>query len=353
MSTKPHMIITHAGSFHSDEVVAIALLERFYFLAPLVMTIDEPQETVLAWMNGEEKTLPRLFFPDGTEDARSAVPIVRTRDSLILKKAVGLSDVFVIDVGGEQDDDKLNFDHHQKSMTRTWNDGTPLSSTGLVWLYLRKNGLLNLPEEVLLDVENRLIKPLDLHDNGEGVCHVAGVMAGYNRSSSDPKEQDAQFWRALSMMREILSNTIFAAELKMEARIVLTEEWEKASARGDTVVVLPRAIAYHDCAGLLKEVSGDRADVIAIPGQGNRFSVISVRLDEPFSIKHPCPPEWRGRSDFAVEVKAGRPPIVVKFAHKSGFMCVVEGSAGQAREIARHVVRMNTQKSRPESPKPR
>src|SRR5690606_18965589 len=100
--------------------------------------------------------------------------------------------------GGTFSEEMLNFDHHQKTMQETWEDGSPLSSTGLVWRYLKnQNKLSHLPETVISDVEERLIKPLDAHDNGKATFPLSSIVASYNRETSDPLLQDEQFGKAL------------------------------------------------------------------------------------------------------------------------------------------------------------
>ena len=334
--TKPFMIVTHAGSFHADEVAACALLEQYFFPGPLYVPDNPETNEVLSWMDGETGTFPSRFWADGTEDLRRPFVVVRTRDSALLKKACENPNVFVVDVGGQYNKDLLNFDHHQHSMQETWSDGTPYSSTGLVWEYLKRQNLLPFAERVGTLIENDFIKSLDRHDNGLEASNIAAVLAGFNRSTENPAEQNQQFSKAITVIREALQNAIFSAEVKCEAETVLTQAWKNAQKHGSTIVGLKNHITYHDCSGLLKEISGGAADLIIIPGQGNRFSLISQKLDNAFSIKNPVPEEWRGKMDFLVETARG--PVLVKFAHKSGFMCVVEGTLAQAMSVGRVVV---------------
>ena len=344
------MIVTHAGSFHADELMAVALLEKFMFPQGVYVHINPEEEQVKSWLEGVTPPSPSVFFPDGTQDCRTKVAVVRTRTASLLKKATQNSDVFVIDVGGIHNDSALNFDHHQKSMKETWEDGSPLSSTGLVWRYLKTNNLLHLPVSVMEDVELRLIKPLDAHDNGLATFPLSSIVASFNRETQDGSLQDEQFTKALALMKESLENALFSAELKHEATQVLTTQWQKAQKNHDTVVLLQKHIPYHDCAGLLKNISQNQADMIVIPGQGNRFSVISLGLDEPFSIKVPCPASWRGQMDFTQKIKGK--DITIKFAHKTGFMCVVEGTHQDALEVGRFIVSQNKPSSKPQSSKP-
>lgn len=343
MNTTNKMIITHAGSFHADEVMACALLEKFLFHQGLSVTIDLPQEEALSLLQNEKAyQTPTRFFPDGTEDCRQKIPVIRTRDAKLLEVANKNPNCFVIDVGGNRSDKMLNFDHHQKSMKETWNDEnkTPLSSTGLVWLYLKNNAYLDhISSDVLQEVEDRLIKPLDQHDNGLSVYPWASIVGSYNRDTKNTKLVDEQFIKVLNLAHEQFDNVFHTAQLKIEATLALNKAWETAKRKNDTVVLLPRDIAYHDCAGLLKTISNDEANILVIPGSGNRFSVVSLPIKDPFSIKCPMPQSWRGKMNFSVPLNNKKIPV--KFAHKTGFMCVVEGSAHDALSVGREVIKNN------------
>ncbi len=99
-SSSTFLIGTHDGSFHCDEVLAIAML----------------------------RLLPQY---------RDAV-VVRTRDLAKLAQCQ-----IVVDVGAEYDAARLRFDHHQRGFTHTLGDGykTKLSSAGLVYKHFGKEAI--------------------------------------------------------------------------------------------------------------------------------------------------------------------------------------------------------------------
>lgn len=349
---KNHIIVTHAGSFHADEIMAVVLLEKFYLPAPAQMATGATSETVLKWLTNQE--FPQAaghFYSDGVQECRTPSVVVRTRDTSLLKAARANSDVFVLDVGGEYDASVLNFDHHQSSMRKTWDDGTPFSSTGLVWKWLEsKNLLKQLPKEIFQEIEEKVVKALDSHDNGLLTFGPAAQLAAYNRASDNPDEQYQQFDKAKQVMSDLLENSIFSAELKLEAKTVLSKGWAKAQSFGDTHVLLRDHITYHDCGTLLKEISNGKADMVVIPGQGNRFSLISTPKETAFSIKTPCPSEWRGKMDQTININGKN--IMLRFAHKTGFMCIVEGSHKDAQAVARYIIAQNNPIAKPRGAKP-
>lgn len=355
--TQPlHTLVTHAGSFHADEIMAIALLERFYLLRPVrvARNLANGAEVDLI-TRGSRPDFQPVATPDGVLDARQPCWIVRTRNPDLLAAARANPETFVLDVGAELDPARLNFDHHQASMTQAWPDGTPYSSTGLAWRWLKEQGhLATLSPAAQEEIELALIRPLDAHDNGVAVCNEASVVEGFNRGSEN-EEQLGQFEKALGFLREVLDNTLYRCQVKLECRAILEDAWTRAQGRGEDFVVLSAPLASRDGAKILDAISSGRAQLLGVPGSGNRVSLLSLRgKDGPFSTRCPVPESWRGRLDFPVETPSG--PVQIAFAHKNGFMCVVEGGRKAARLAAREIVRANRAKLNPSAssrPSPR
>ncbi len=331
-----HVLVTHAGAFHSDEIMALVLLETFYLLRPLRMDLLSNDQAHALIAEGKQPDMPAMVRADGLEDHRTPTWVIRSRTPELLQAAVASPTTFVVDVGGVYDTDALNFDHHQGSMTDAWEDGTPLSSTGLVWRWLKQRGLLTLSDAEQLELEETLIRPLDAHDNGCAEFDAATVCEGYNRLGSDVEVQVEQFQKALTYLREVWANHRFQAVARAEARPVLTQAWEAARERGDRFVVLEDGLAYPDGTGLLKAISNDEALMLAIPGKGKKISVISLSGDTRFSVKCPLPEAWRGQMDFDAELDGGK-TVRMAFAHKTGFMGVVLGELGDAIAVCRHI----------------
>ena len=335
MNQPRHILLTHAGAFHSDELMAFALLERFYLCRPARVAHGMTPDALMGLLTDSRfpEFEPVVGF-DGRVDARSPCPIVRTRDPAALAVARAHPSVFVIDVGGVFDPSALNFDHHQANLSETWDDGTEFSSTGLVWRWLRQRGTLGLEleDDVLDELERALIKPLDAHDNGQEPCGLATVCEGYNRH---PAEGLDQFQKALRLMVDALENAVHAAETQARARRHLAAAWA-ARPLGQEYLMLREPLKASNGSQLLKEISGDEALLLGFPTNGPRYNLVSVRGDTPFSSKCPVPAEWRGRMDF--NVRTCTRTVRVAFAHKNGFMCVVEGTQKDAEALARHIV---------------
>lgn len=120
---KTNKLITHNGSFHTDDIFSAALLD------------------ILLEKRGE------------------SFEIIRTRDEEVITAGD-----YVFDVGGMYDKDKNRFDHHQVGGTKKRENGIEYSSFGLVW---EKFGLEICESQKVADlVEKKLIIPIDAFDNG-------------------------------------------------------------------------------------------------------------------------------------------------------------------------------------------
>jgi uncharacterized UPF0160 family protein len=342
MTQPQHLLVTHAGAFHADEAMAVVLLERFYMARPVRVAkgLSNAQTMALAQGKFAPEITPQSDR-DGLWDARTPSWLVRSRDPAVLAVARANPQTFVIDVGGELDRAKLNFDHHQSTMTEGWPNGTPYSSTGLVWLWLKEHGHLNTLSGAIQDeLERSLIQPLDAHDNGRAVCEIGQVCESYNRGNQDIEQQLEQFEKAIAVLDGIFDNHLHLASVRLEAEQTLRTGWAQAQARGEKHVVLEEGLAYTDGTGLLKEISNDEAEILAIPGKGNRYSLISLAGNGGrFSVKCPMPEEWRGKMDQDVVLEGQTVRLV--FAHKTGFMAIVQGGPNDAHRVARHVVAHN------------
>ena len=142
-------VATHNGTFHADEVTAIALLNVF---------TDEEYD------------------------------IVRTRDQAIIA-----SSNIAIDVGGEYDEVN-RFDHHQESYTG------PLSSAGMIWQWLAKLGY---------PVISTLVSQIDEQDTGvkfQEQFHYCNIISSFNASDIHGEDQAQAFNDAVAFATRFISN---------------------------------------------------------------------------------------------------------------------------------------------------
>lgn len=159
-------IITHDGSFHADEVMAIALLYEHV---------------------GER-------------------PVHRTRQ--ITEEEMADPTVCVIDVGRRFDPPAHCFDHHQ--------DGTLAASCCLMADYLRDQGLMSVALHVEMASILHIISDMDCHGNGD----YNGVQLNWVIRMLD--NLDNGFDRAIALCRDIIRASVRTVADQADSRRI----WE-------------------------------------------------------------------------------------------------------------------------------
>jgi len=216
-------VVTHDGLFHSDEVFAIALLKLFH----------------------------------------KNINIVRTRDSEILKKAKKDSNVFVLDIGGDYNTEKKNFDHHQKQSPS--DQSTIIMVFKYLFPYYKK-------DEVLLKLRNRLISGINAWDLGKIDRNISNtplylpqVISAFNRFGTP--EQDYQFIKAIDFAEQVIANEINTAKELLEAEKI----WNNRTMLDGDVALLNKHCAFW------RSIQGDNPKVkFIIQPSGKNWSVLSV-----------------------------------------------------------------------------
>lgn len=129
--SKTVLVFTHNGTFHTDDCMAVAILERMLEL-----------------------------------ENRFEMNLVRTRDFESFPKD-GYRKIFFLDVGMVYDPNNNKFDHHQSDFTESYSSKYkhPMAACGQVW---KKYGkfICNENQEIADNVYDKLIANIDRLDNG-------------------------------------------------------------------------------------------------------------------------------------------------------------------------------------------
>lgn len=292
------VVITHANTFHPDEVLAIALLEKFFFKMPVM--------------------------------------VKRTRDEKELEKSLANPTQFVVDVGFEFNPAYRNFDHHQKEMSHTWSDGTPFSACGLIWQYLRNRKLLaHFNDELLNNIEEELIRPADKLDNGLLNWEPGNIISNFNREGAHQLEQ---FYKAKAFAADLIENTFFTLEKDLQVKQTIRHALRTQFDIVNGILLLPAMVSDASAIIASKESNGSVEVIVSPRVSEKQWLIITAPLDhsDPFSQKNPAPEEWRGRSNFKVDIDGQAIHFI--FCHKAGFMSILEGTEEQAMLVARTVI---------------
>ncbi len=275
---------THDGKFHTDEVMAIALL--------------------------------LLLHPNAE--------IIRSRDPKILRTCE-----IIVDVGGMYDQIMGRFDHHQTGGAGTWPDGTKYSSFGLIW----KNFGYDVchSTEVYDTVGRLLVLPVDARDNGQqpewrtrDTPSVADFIDSLNGNWDETIDEDAAFKEAVSFagkfLRRLLDKT--GAEVKAYA---LVRQALKTS-QNPQLIILEHGLPWHRV--ITKEAP--KAQFVILPGRtgSNEWLVqaIPVESENPRPFRRLLPETWGGLAGAALVEVTGVPDA--KFSHNGGFIAIAHSQEG-------------------------
>lgn len=276
-------IVTHAGTFHTDEVFAIALLKKF--------------------VSGN-------------------IEVIRTRNNELLEESKKDKSIYVIDVGREYNEEYRNFDHHQRDFNIKWNEEVGLlSSCGLVWKYIKKKGYLKKYQpQALKIIEENLIKKIDMHDNAKQFWTLSNMIKICNRDEN--KIED--FMKAVEIAYLFIENSFYHANNSEN----FLEQFEIDLTNYDKNGVFVSSLSSNS--SILNKLSKETNALIIIYEQkgeeGSRWyskAITKVKINENNLIEKYSalsPISWRGLSEEDLKKVSGLKGVI--FAHKMGHLCV-------------------------------
>ncbi len=292
-------LITHAGTFHADDVFAAATL--------------------------------RTLAPEGA-------PLVRTRDPELLAQAVQDPRVAVWDVGDHWAPERGCFDHHQRGFARVRDNGVPFAAFGLVWEahgldYVRTilGGAATQAqvEAVCAQVERALVWSIDAADHAQlvvtgalrddpalalEVLDISSLVALYLPAPPARADGlDAAFDAACQMARAVLSGhtqRAFARLLAAEAVVAADD--------GGPLLVLDPPVLWR---GHAKD---HHRFVISPASSGEGWVVEAVQ--DAFVSRCPLPVAWAGLRDEALSQASGVDGAI--FCHLARFIAAARTREG-------------------------
>lgn len=275
-------VITHSGSFHTDDVFAVATLQLHFGL--------------------------------------DNIEVIRTRDEEVIKTGN-----IVVDVGGIYDPERGRFDHHQNGAPIR-DDGVPYSALGMIWKEYGKDVCGD--AEVANEIERRLVLPIDAVDNGVNIFEskltdvnpvVIQDVIALQRPVSDDEDVDECFFEACNIARQILKRMV--AHIKVDllekkiARDVYENTEDKRILVSDTAVSSHLFTEYSDCLFLIS------------PRDDGNWKATALRIsNDSFATRKPFPDSWRGLRDQELADVSGIPDAI--FCHKTGYLFVARSKEG-------------------------
>lgn len=326
----PLMIGTHNGHFHADEALAVYML----------------------------RMLPEY----------ASASLVRTRDPSLLETCHT-----VVDVGGEYDNGKKRYDHHQRTFDTTFpNHATKLSSAGLVYMHFGKAIIaqhtklaIEHPDVELLyqKLYDDFVEAVDANDNGinqydNAALQKAGVEKRFSAGGitlasmvgdlnhEDPlqpgvtrateaqpqAEEDYRFGLASQLMGSTFLRKLHgAATAWLPARAIVKNAFEarKQHSASGQLMILPRAgIPWKEHLYNIEDEAGlaDTSKILYVlypekdePGSKWRIQCVSKDFAS-FQNRKSLPEPWCGLRDSELDKVLGDDvEDGAIFIHASGF----------------------------------
>jgi len=288
METNNKKLITHNGSFHTDDIFAAAALSLML------------------------------------EKKGDSFEIIRTHDPEAIEKGD-----YVFDVGGIYDEEKNRFDHHQKSFKEKRENDILYSSFGLVW---KKYGLeLSGSEKIAKIVEEHLVAPVDAFDNGfdlvENKYDISPYLIQHFFLSMRPtwaekeEDNDKTFLECVKISKEILSREIIHARdsVLAEEKVLLIYQ----NTKDKRIIILDESYSYEDTLNNFSEplfVVYPRVNDVS-------WGVKAVRKDpKTFKNRKDFPKSWAGLRDEELQKITGISDAI--FCHRGLFMAVAKTKEG-------------------------
>jgi uncharacterized UPF0160 family protein len=271
------LAVTHSGSFHADDVFAIAVL--------------------------------RLALGD--------VDLLRTRD----EDRIAAADIRV-DVGGRSDPATGDFDHHQRGGAGERPNGIRFASFGLVW---RAHGTALAGDvEAAASVDERLVQGVDANDTGQTIASsligdarsmtVSGVIAAMNADwdqTLDPVAEDARFEEAVALATGILQREIAGAQAFRRAQDLVRAAIDRAD--DPRIVELDRNMPWREA---VVTDAPDALFVVYPKSEGWALQAVPKELGT-FANRRSLPTAWAGHTGDELAAITGVADAV--FAHTAGF----------------------------------
>ena len=286
-------VAVHDGSFHADDVFAVAILQLI----------------------------------------NSKIEVIRTRDEKNLKKVD-----MRVDVGMKYDEKTFDFDHHQEN-SQIRENGIPYAAVGLIWKHFWK--YLVRTEDEYKALDDKLIQGIDADDNGIKTFtkkEVSPYTLYYLISTMNPHWKDKTvegafdkaFIKAVRFAKQILRRELKIVKAQKEAIKILQAAANKSKGK---YIILEKSVPWK---GFIIEKT-DFDFVIYKNSINNNWYAQGVPISkESFELRKSFPSSWSGLRDKELAKLTGVPDVV--FAHKNNFLVVCK-SKGGAIELVKQALK--------------
>lgn len=293
---KPIRVVTHSGSFHADDILAVATLQLFL---------------------------------------KGRVKVVRSREQVDIDAAD-----YVVDVGGEYDVKRNRFDHHQANGAGARANGIPYASFGLVWKTF--GAKLCGSEKAAEAIDRGFVQPVDAIDNGMEITSslfpdvypysfgngLSAFLPSWKEVRDESVKTDAMFMKAVAMARAVLTREIQRAKDGEEGRLFAEKAYQAAEDK--RVVTMDQSYPWTEV------LCSHPEPLYAIYPQGDKWHVKAVRSNpRSFKTRKDFPAAWAGLRGDELAKATGVADAI--FCHKNAFLVGAKSLEG-AKQLAKRAL---------------
>lgn len=269
-------VITHSGTFHSDEVLATVILEKVLGNITICRTFKVPEELA--------------------------------------------DDVIVYDIGFGM------YDHHQKGGNGARENGVPYAAAGLIWKDFGRQLVADTcnPDLVWNLIDRDLIQGIDATDNGKipKVDYPAQAMtfsqaiSSFNPNWDSEMSTDDAFAKAVEFAKIVFDNVLANAVSKANAQDIVDEAIESSV---NNIMVLDRFVPWQEF--IFSSTNNKASDILFVVFPSNRggynWQCVPDALGS-FGMRKAVPDEWKGLRDLELQNVTG--VATASFCHPEGFI---------------------------------
>ena len=296
-------LVTHNGSFHTDDIFAAATLS-------LIL-----------------------------EKENKEYEIIRTSDEEIIKEGD-----YVFDVGGEYDPKRNRFDHHQDTFTMKRENGIKFSSASLSWKHFGEKVAGSY--EVWKIIDEEIIQTFDADDNGTELfkSNFPGVrpycftdyIYSLEPTPMEKEEDSIKFFEnALEIMKHLLQREIKVAQDRLLSSKTVVDIYKNT--KDKRIIIFDNNYYWKDVIANYPEP----LFVIVPRKDTNTWAVVTVKVaGSQFDNRLDLPLAWAGKRDKVLADITGVEDAI--FCHKERF---IAGAKSKEGAIALAKLALNQNKS--------
>jgi uncharacterized UPF0160 family protein len=278
-------LVTHDGTFHTDDVFACAALS--------------------------------LVFKD------QDIEIIRSRDERDIERGN-----IVFDVGGVYDPASGRFDHHQKGGAGARENGIPYASFGLVWKeygHMVAGSVENaafIDEQLVQGIDGADTGSVDkVADNGVYTYSIIDTIIAFRPTWQEKKSSFDAFLEAVAFARTVIVRLVDHAVAFRNAEQLLEDAYDRAPNK-QIIEIGTEYPGWYEAMARHPEplfVIYERSD--------GKWSAKTTRINPvEFAPRKAFPESWRGLRDQEFARVSGVSDAV--FCHDGGFIAVARTKQG-------------------------